>query len=154
MEGALLAAAAFAYHGQLPLLLDLQTIPKDEDHVVTLFNVDGYWGAISKTNHSILRYRDPVYKTVRELALSYFHEYMMLDGKKTLRAYSEPYDLRVYKPEAWVVSEGELDYIAEELDDSRHFPIAPEKNMKAVRRASAIEIKALDFTEWDADKYL
>jgi hypothetical protein len=155
MEGALFAAAALAYHGRLPLLLDLQTIRSDEDHVVTLFVEEGkYWGAISKTNHSILRWRDPVYKGVRELAMSYFNEYVMLNGKRTLRAYSKPYDMRVYKPEDWVVSEGNLDHIAEELDVSPHEVVAPEAIIKKVRKASKLEVKVLDFVEWDAEKYI
>ncbi len=81
MEGALLAAAALAYHGQKPLLMDFQTLPKDEDHVITVFKQDGLWGAISKTNHAILRWRDPIYKSPRELAASYFHEYYLRSGK-------------------------------------------------------------------------
>ena len=85
-EGALLAATALSYHGQRPLLLDFRTIPADEDHVVALFQQNGYWGAISKTNHAILRYREPVYKSVRVLAMSFFHEYLMRDGRKSLRA--------------------------------------------------------------------
>ena len=93
-EGALVAAAALAYHGKKPLLLDLRTSADDEDHVVTLYRENGYWGAISKTNHPVLRYRDGVYKTPRELVMSYFHEYFMSkNGKKTLREYSNPFDL-------------------------------------------------------------
>src|SRR3989344_6839668 len=65
-EGALFACAALAYHGKKPLLLDLVTIDRDEDHVVALFKENGLWGAISKTNHPILRYRDPVYKSIPE----------------------------------------------------------------------------------------
>src|SRR4051812_28106052 len=64
IEGAMFAAASLAYHGQLPLLLDFQTSSYDEDHVVAVFKRDGCWGAISKTNHAILRWRDPVYKTI------------------------------------------------------------------------------------------
>jgi hypothetical protein len=76
-EGALFAAAALAYHGRKPLLLDLQTTNDDQDHVVALFRQDGLWGALSKTNNPVLRWRDPVYKSVRELAMSYFHEYFL-----------------------------------------------------------------------------
>ena len=92
-EGALLAAAALAYHGQPPLLMDFQTVPDDEDHVVALFKQHDHWGAISKTNHGILRYRDAVYTSPRELAMSYFHEYLEWNGKKSLRYYSKSYDL-------------------------------------------------------------
>src|SRR5688500_14411633 len=82
-EGALVAAAAFQLHGQRPLLLDLKSVRPDFDHVVALFKVDGYWGAVSKTNHAVLRYREPVYRSIRELVMSYFPEYFLYEtGKK------------------------------------------------------------------------
>lgn len=148
LEGALFAAAALAYHGRKPLLLDLQTLAHDEDHVVTLFEDDGYWGAISKTNHSILRWRDAVYKTPRELAMSFFHEYYLNDGVKTLKAFSKPFDLRKYKPERWVVAESGLDDIAIDLDDSPHVAIVPGASRRRLRKTSPLERKLLDFTEW------
>lgn len=81
IEGALLAALALYVRGEKPLLLDLSRQKTDQEHVVALFRKNGYWGALSKTNHAVLRYRDPVYRTVRELALSYFHEYFLVkDG--------------------------------------------------------------------------
>lgn len=147
-EGALFAAAVLAYHGQEPLLLDIRTIPKDEDHVVTLFKQEGRWGALSKTNHAILRYRDPVYESPRELAMSYFHEYLMNDGKKSMRAYSAPYDLSKFAPEKWVTEEEDLIWLVNALDDSRHFPIAPKKNIRLLRTASKVELRALQTTEW------
>src|SRR3989344_3897348 len=76
-----------------PLIMDLKSGRGDDDHVVALYRSRGYWGAISKTNHAVLRYREPVYKTLRELALSYFHEYFLNNGRKTLRSFSEPLDL-------------------------------------------------------------
>lgn len=152
IEGAMFAAASLAYHGAMPLLLDFQTSAYDEDHVVALFKKDGLWGAISKTNHSILRWRDPVYQTVRELSMSYFHEYYMHDGRKTMRTYSRPFDLRRYAPEFWVMSGKSLDQIAEDLDNSRHFPIVPPSKMRGLRRASKIEIKLLDVVEWKRPK--
>jgi hypothetical protein len=147
-EGAILAAAALAFHGQPPLLMDLRTIPADEDHVVALFRQNGRWGAISKTNHAILRYRDPVYRSPRELALSYFHEYVMDSGRKSLESYSAPFDLRRYPPEKWVTAGEELFWLVEALNGSRHFPIAPAKNMRQLRKASGIELRALKLTEW------
>ena len=72
-EGALLGAYVLSLHGNKPMLLHLNSMKNDFDHVVALFKVNGYWGALSKTNHAVLRYREPVYKTVRELAMSYFH---------------------------------------------------------------------------------
>ena len=148
IEGALFAAASLAYHGKTPLLLDFQTSSYDEDHVIALFKREGLWGAISKTNHAILRWRDPVYASVRELSMSYFHEYYMHDGRKTMRAYSRPFDLRRYEPTFWVMSGESLEQIAGDLDATRHFPIVPVQKMRTLRRASAIEKKLLDVVEW------
>src|SRR3989344_92768 len=113
IEGAFFAAAALAYHGRPPLLMDFQTFPDDEDHVITLFKQNGYWGAISKTNHAILRYRDPVYLTPRELALSHFHEYLMWNGRKSLESYSAPFDMQKYAPEKWVTTEKDLFWVVD-----------------------------------------
>jgi hypothetical protein len=151
IEGALFAATALAYHGRPPLLLDLQTIEEDEDHVVALFKENGLWGAISKTNHAMLRWRDPVYKTVRELSMSYFHEYVFKDGRKSLRAFSKPFDMRKYKPALWVTPELELEWIAEGLDASPHSLAVPKKMIRALRRASALELQALDIAEWNTN---
>lgn len=103
-EGALLAAAVSAYRGEKPLLMDLRAIKTDDDHVVALFRQNQRWGAISKTNHSILKYRDPIYLSPRELAATYFHEYILEDGRKTLREYSAPFDLSRYAPEKWLTA--------------------------------------------------
>ncbi len=152
IEGALLAAAALAYHGRAPLLLDLRTTDLDEDHVVALFEERGYWGAISKTNHSILRFRDPVYASVRELAMSYFHEYFWWQsGEKTLKEFStRPFDLRRYAPLRWVTPEENLWWLAEALDCAPHTKTLPQGMRPGdVRRASKLERKMLDFAEWD-----
>ncbi|MBY0111151.1 hypothetical protein K2Y00_04090 [Patescibacteria group bacterium] len=148
MEGALLAAAALWVQGEKPLLLDLKTDPEDDEHVVALFKVNGYWGAISKTNHVTLRYRDPVYKTVRELAMSYFHEYFLnKNGKKTLRSFSRPYNLSVLGT-SWVTAEDNLWHLATDLDRIPHFPTIPPKNRRRIRPSSAIERQAGTLTEW------
>ncbi len=155
-EGALFAAAALAYHGHKPLLMDLRTAHTYEDHVITLFSSEGgsasggrkLWGAISKTNHPILRYRDAVYRSPRELALSYFHEYVESDGKKALREYSAPFDLARLPPKRWVVADDDLHFLVERLDKSKHFPIAPEKALRTLRDATRFERKAMDVVEW------
>lgn len=152
LEAALLAAAAFAYHGERPLLLDLQTISHDQDHVVALFKVNGYWGAISKTNHAVLRYRDPIYRTVRELATSYFHEYFMDDGLKSLRRYSKPFDLSKSAPEKWVTAGEDLFWLIERLDSFPHFPLVPKANEKRLRKATQAELDATDYIEWRRPK--
>jgi len=147
-EGAVFAAAALAFHGHIPLLMDFATRYDDEDHTVTLFRRRGLWGALSKTNHPILRYRDPIYRTPRELAMSYVHEYFMHDGRKSLVAYSQPYDLGKFDPEEWVSSTGSLDWLMRRLAKSRYFGIAPDSSLKSLRRVSDAEIRVLDIEEW------
>lgn len=144
-EGALIAALALEMHGYKPLLLDLKTNSnKDSDHVVALFKVDGYWGAISKTNHAVLRYREPIYKTVRELALSYFHEYLLTNGEKTLRSFSKPFDLSQRKLAKidWRKSRENLSKLADMLDRSPHIQILSKKQIQNLRKAEPIERKA------------
>lgn len=148
-EGAVFAAAVLAYHGHKPLLLDLQATKDDTDHVVALFRSGTYWGAISKTNHGVLRYREPVYASVRELALSYFHEYFLQkSGKKTLRAYSDPFDLSKYPVAGWLTTEEDLVDLVNDLEDSPHHRIVPLPYAKKLRKADAIEIKIADHVEW------
>jgi hypothetical protein len=144
IEGALLAALAFSVHGQKPLLLDLEANDKDEDHVIALFQRDGYWGAISKGNHAYVRYRDPIYKSVRELALSYFHEYYNTKGEKTLRGYSRPYNLAQYKKEIWVTGADSWK-IAEDLCEIKHYPFITKKQEKLLRAVDPIQMKITKF---------
>lgn len=147
MEGAMLGAAIFWYHGQRPLLLDLKTAEPDMDHVVALFKTRGRWGAVSKTNHAVLRYREPIFKTVRELALSYFHEYFLDDGRKTLRSYSRPFGLLAYEDD-WLTSGESLWAIPGDLDGSPHLPILQKNQERDLRRADVVEIEAGKLTEW------
>lgn len=146
-EAALVAAASFWIAGRRPLILDLVTVRPDLDHVVTLFQENGYWGAVSKTNHTVLRYRDPVYKTVRELVMSYFHEYFLFDGKKTLRAYSWPFDLSKLST-AWITTEESLADLAHALDSSPHVKILSIKQIRSLRKADKIEIEASKIVEY------
>lgn len=147
LEGAVLAAAAFAFHGRPPLLLDLETIPSDESHVVALFREKGRWGAVSKTNHAVLRYRDPVYRSVRELALSYFHEYFLDHGKKTLRSYGT-LNLARFSRRNWTTDEADLWYIEDALVATRHFPIVTPALTRRLRTADPIERKAGMLSVW------
>ncbi|QQS22751.1 hypothetical protein IPM19_03935 [bacterium] len=150
MEGALLAAVALWYHGQKPLLLDLVTTKNDDDHVVALFRQNRLWGAISKTNHAVLRYREPVYKTVRELAMSYFHEYFKDSGHKTLRKFSRPFDLSKIKDKSWMTSTENLWEINNALEDSFHYNILRPNQARGLRKADPIEIEAGKIIEWQA----
>lgn len=148
LEGALLAATALWLRGEEPLLLDLKTTNADQDHVVALYKRNGYWGAISKTNHASLRFRDPIYRTVRELAASYFHEYFLNEtGIKTLRSYSQIFKLKKFG-DTWVAAEEKLDELVGALDHSRHFELWPKVNRQFIRPASLIERRAGKLTEW------
>lgn len=148
IEGALLAATALMLHGEQPFLLDLKAKQPDFDHVVVLFKRDGLWGALSKSNHPVLCYRDPIYRSIRELALSYFHEYVLVStGEKTLRSYSRPFSLKRFGTE-WITSEQHLWDIAEALDDSRHYRLIPQGAEKHLRPASPLERKAGRMQEW------
>ena len=147
-EGAIFAAAALAYHGQPPLLMDFQALPSDEDHVVTVFRQRGLWGAISKTNHAVLRWRDPVYKSPRELAMSYAHEYFLWGGKKSLLAFSRPFSIARYAPKRWLISDDDLYWMLLALDESPHEPIAPKAVLRKRRRTSDVELRALAVVEW------
>lgn len=152
IEGALVAALALKMHGYRPLLMDLRATPQDYDHVVTLFKKDGYWGGITKTNHAVLRYREPIYRDVRELAASYFHEYFMDNGKKTLRSYSEPFDLDKWQQknqhDNWVSSEKDLWDLVIALDNSPHHKLLNRKQIAGLRKADDLEIEAGKITEW------
>jgi hypothetical protein len=161
MEGALLSAAILEFNGYKPLVMDLRSIkPHDDDHVVALFKQFGCWGAISKTNHAVLRYREPIYKTIRELALSYFHEYFLNNGKKTLREYSEAFDLRYFDSHPlffkegaggsynWRTSPENLFEIPHHLDKIKHYKILSPAQTKNLRLAEKIEINAGKITEW------
>ena len=147
MEGALVAALALWMHGHKPLILDLQTCRTDVDHLVALFRKGGCWGAIAKTNHAVLRYREPIYRDVRELVASYFHEYFTDDGKKTLRRYSRPFDLRSWKSD-WITAEHDLWDLERAIDRSPHLPLLNRRQVAGLRRADAIEIRAGKLVEW------
>lgn len=148
IEGALLAAAAFWVHGQEPLLMDLSARFPDEDHVVALYKRNGYWGMVSKTNHPTIRFRDPVYRTLRELVLSYFHEWFMnTNGKKTLESYSKPLRLKRFGT-SWITAEEDLWYLDDVLNALPHYDLVPKKNAKFIRKADAMELKAGRLVEW------
>ena len=124
IEAALVAACALWLNGEPPLVFDMRA-EDDWDHVVALYRRGGLWGAIAKSNHVELRGRDPVYRTLRELALSYFHEYHNEQGEKTLREYSRPFDLRALDVRAWVSGDAGAWEAERRIDLSRHYPLFP-----------------------------
>ena len=141
IEGAVIAAAALWVHGEPPLLMDLKA-QHDSDHVVALFRRKGCWGAISKTNHPILRWRDPVYRNLRELAMSYFHEYCNKRQQKTLRSYSAAFDLRRLDPATWVTQKKSCWDLGWALDAARHFPLIERKQLPLLRLRDPLEREA------------
>ena len=150
-EGVLFATLCLTYHGYENYLLDLKVKKSahiDQDHTLSIFKINNYWGAVSKTNHSVLRWRDPIYKSARELALTYFHEYFLDNGEKTLASYSKPFDVWRKFGADWVIAEKDLDEIAEALDESPHINFVPQKNQKFVRKAGKTEIKGAGIVEW------
>ena len=146
-EGALLGAYILSQHGFRPFLMHLKAQKEDYDHVVVPFKIGKFWGALSKTNHAVLRYREPVYGNIRELAMSYFHEYFLNNGQKTLRQYSALLNLNMVKKN-WATSKEDLWSIDKALDKVKHYDMVPKSHIKNLRRADEIEIKAGKIVEW------
>jgi hypothetical protein len=135
MEGALFGAAALRMLGYPALLLDLEAV-RDDDHVLAIFRRDGSWGAIAKSNYSGLRYREPVYRGLRELAMSYFEHYYNPRREKTLRNYSRPVNLRRFDSIHWMTAEEAVWAIPEYLTTIRHTPLVARR---AIRRLARVD---------------
>lgn len=149
IEGAMLAAAALRFHGHQPLIVDLEAHPSDLDHVIAVYKQQGYWGALSKTNHGVLRYREPIYRSVRELVISYFHEYFLQDtGVKTLRNFSRPVNLARFDKQHWETSEEDIWFVVDHLLEIPHTPLLSRSQIARLRKADTIEIRMGELTEW------
>lgn len=124
VEGALLAAAALEMQGREPLIWDLEAV-RDDDHVLALYQENGCWGAIAKSNYAGLRHRAPVYRTLRELAMSYFEHYYNPQGEKTLRGYGvRPVSLKRFDPKvAWRTDDDNVWEVPEYLCGIAHRPL-------------------------------
>jgi hypothetical protein len=133
LEGALVAAAALRVHGHPPLLMDLEGV-RDDDHVVALYRERGLWGGVAKSNFAGLRFRAPVYRSLRELALSYFEHYYNLRGERTLRTYSVAVNLARLDGQGWMTSEEDVWCVPELLIAARHFPLFPDKVARTLPR--------------------
>ena len=144
LEGALLAAAALRVQGQKPLLMDLEAV-RDDDHVIALYRERGLWGGIAKSNYVGLRFRAPVYRTLRELAMSYFENYYNLRGERTLRGYSQPVNLESLDRRGWMTSEDDVWFVAEALVAAKHYELFPHK--------VARELPRLDKRSFQAGKH-
>ena len=148
IEAAFAAACALWLNGDPPLLMDL-VARGDSDHVVALFKRNGCWGAISKSNHVWLRWRDPVYRTLRELAMSYFHEYTN-ERRKTLRTYSEAIDLRQFDVEEWVTNEEDCWQVGASLEDTAHHQLITPAQARTLRSRDAMEMRADGLVQYES----
>jgi hypothetical protein len=135
-DGAVFAAAALRRVGLPPLVLELVPNKRDDDHLVALYRRDGLWGAVAKSNFVGLRFREPVFRSLRELVLSYFEQFYNLAGEKTLRAYTVPLNLTRFEELRWRVQDAAMDQIAEALDRTRRIPLI---NEEAVRHLSLLD---------------
>ena len=148
IEGAMLACVCLMIQGEKPHIVSLKVTPDDYDHIITIFKRNGYYGAISKTNHFVLRYRDPVYRSVRELVMSYFHEYFLVhNGKKTLLGYSNPINMNRFGKK-WITADENLWKIAETIFDAPTHNVVPKENQKFIRAAQAFEREVCTIKEW------
>jgi len=136
-EGALFAAATLQFSGYRPLIVDLKAY-NDDDHVIAVFKQDGHWGAVAKSNFTSLRFREPVYRSLRELVMSYFDFYFNTDGDKSLRSYSLPLDLTLYNPRHWATTDEDLEYIGDKLEKIHHFPVVDKKMIKNLKKQAIL----------------
>ena len=132
-EGAFLAAAAFRINGRAPLIVDLEA-ERDDDHLLAVYKDRGHWGAVGKSKFAGLRYRAPVYRTIRELVLSYFEDYYNYAGERTLRRYSRPTSLVPFDRIGWMTSEADLWPVIERFLEAPHVVLLPSGVAKRLPR--------------------
>jgi len=122
-DGALFAAAALRRLGYPPLILEMVPNDRDDDHLLAIYRMDEYWGAVAKSNFVGLRFREPIYRNLRELVLSYFEQYYNVEREKTLRSYTSPLNLKAFDKFNWMTCDESLGRIAKRLDKIRRVPI-------------------------------
>jgi hypothetical protein len=152
IEGAFVAAAALWIHGEPPFVMHLDCELSDYPHVIALFRRNGAWGAISKTNGVALRYRDPIYRSLRELALSYFHEYSDKRGRRTLRSYSCAFDMRRIDVTEWVCNEQDCWDAHDRLTELRHYPLVHARQLPHLSRRDPFEQRMADAVQYPKPK--
>lgn len=133
-EGALFAAAVLRFQGFKPLIVDMMA-ENDDDHVIAIFKQNSFYGAVAKSNTTLLRFREPVFKSIRELVLSYFEFYFNTNGEKSLRSYSNPVDLSKFDKYNWMTTEKDLEFIGDYLFEIYHHPILPKNLIKKLNIA-------------------
>jgi hypothetical protein len=141
MDGALFAAAALRVLGHRPLILDLEAV-QDDDHVLALYRRNGLWGAVARSNYSGLRFREPLFRTVRDLVLSYVEGYFNLRRQKTLRRYSRPFDLSFFDARNWMTTDEDLWEIPNHLVGIRHYRLLTPAQERALAPVSRVVFDA------------
>jgi len=131
MDGGLFAASALRRLGYPPLIVDLAA-ENDDDHIIAVFRKDNCWGAIAKSNTTVLRFREPVYRSLRELAMSYFEMYYNLNAEKTLRSYSRTIDLSHFDNRNWEITDEDLEYIGDYTYTVRHYPLVTREQVMSL----------------------
>jgi hypothetical protein len=148
IEAAFVAACALWIHGKPPLVMHLDCERSDHPHVVALFRQQGAWGAISKSNGAHLRHRDPIYRSLRELALSFFHEYFDQRGRRTLRSYSIAFDLRRIDAALWITQDQICEEANARLAGLRHYPLIASGRRLRLSRLDTFERRAATMVEY------
>jgi len=141
-DGAVFAAAMLRRLGHRPLIVDLLPNDRDDDHMLALFKVDGRLGAVAKSNFSGLRYREPIFRSLRELVLSYFEDYFNAAGEKTLRAYTISLNLARFERQDWLARDETMDAIAEALDTIRKVPVLTPRMVRRLLPVDPLALKA------------
>jgi hypothetical protein len=118
-DGALFGAVAMRRLGHPPLIVNMLANDQDDDHMLALYRRDGHWGAVAKSNFAGLRFREPVYRTLHELVMSYFEQFYNVERKKTLRSYTVPLKLKAFDKLNWMTGGGPLEQIGRRLDEIR-----------------------------------
>jgi hypothetical protein len=126
-DGAVFGAAALSRIGHPPLIVDMFSNGRDDEHLLAVYKVDGHWGAVAKSNFVGLRFREPVYRGVRELVMSYFEQYYNTAGEKTLRAYTRPLNLNTFYRQEWMAQNEAMDLIAARTDELQRIPLITRK---------------------------
>lgn len=148
IEAAFVSACALWIQGKPPLVMYMDCDPSDFPHVVALFRRGQYWGAVSKSNGPHLRYRDPVYRSLRELAMSYFDEYFDKRGRKTLRSYSDAFDMRRLAPQLWVTPDRACAEANERLVSLRRHALVSAAQQRLLSRRDSFQRKVAQTVEY------
>ena len=141
-DGAIFAAAALEVNGHQPFIIDLKSNGEDDDHILAIFKVGDCYGAIGKSNYVNCRFRDPIYKNLRELVMSYFHIYFNLKGTRTLRQYSKLFDLAKINDINWRTGNEDITPLGDIIDNIQHFTLITKKQEKLLTTADARTFKA------------